>query len=399
LVSLNTHDCALTSLDLSTNTILDYLNCQNNCIPALDLSNNTVLCTGNETFSNSSCSVTNQDIGYQKLYIKDGKLYIDVPDSVTTTNKIDSLKITINDTTTTYTDFSTVISENDSNGHKVYLLPVSGNMQLFTYNSTDGVGTNNQVVYYYHTNGVNVSEDADNEVASMDVHMWVLAYVEKFKHQYASICLPYPYEVADTAYRLGAVDTENNTVTLSQVGSNFGAASMDSKYEGKGLPLIVKMNDDDYVEGSDSNYVVYNRWTGDFSYRSFLGETLDLLGTDTITTFKNDSVYVLGTNKQPGSMYGKQGIWILRNSNADSTTVNVPAFRCYAPKPTDLNFAKGFTFVLEDESVVNGIDGLTDDATQEEGEGNWYTVEGVKLNGKPTAPGIYINNGKKIVVK
>ena len=29
----------------------------------------------------------------------------------------------------------------------------------------------------------------------------------------------------------------------------------------------------------------------------------------------------------------------------------------------------------------------------------WYTLNGVRLNGKPTKKGIYINNGKKIVIK
>ena len=29
----------------------------------------------------------------------------------------------------------------------------------------------------------------------------------------------------------------------------------------------------------------------------------------------------------------------------------------------------------------------------------WYTINGVKLNGKPTEKGIYIVNGRKVVVK
>ena len=29
----------------------------------------------------------------------------------------------------------------------------------------------------------------------------------------------------------------------------------------------------------------------------------------------------------------------------------------------------------------------------------WYTVEGVRLDGQPTKPGIYINGGKKKIVK
>ena len=29
----------------------------------------------------------------------------------------------------------------------------------------------------------------------------------------------------------------------------------------------------------------------------------------------------------------------------------------------------------------------------------WFTLNGVRLNGKPTIPGIYIVNGKRVVVK
>lgn len=31
--------------------------------------------------------------------------------------------------------------------------------------------------------------------------------------------------------------------------------------------------------------------------------------------------------------------------------------------------------------------------------GAWYTVDGVKLNGKPMRKGVYIFNGKKVVMK
>ena len=30
---------------------------------------------------------------------------------------------------------------------------------------------------------------------------------------------------------------------------------------------------------------------------------------------------------------------------------------------------------------------------------SWYTINGVKLNGKPTKPGLYINKGMKVVIK
>ena len=31
--------------------------------------------------------------------------------------------------------------------------------------------------------------------------------------------------------------------------------------------------------------------------------------------------------------------------------------------------------------------------------GAWYSLDGRKLNGKPTTKGVYINNGKKVVIK
>jgi len=32
-------------------------------------------------------------------------------------------------------------------------------------------------------------------------------------------------------------------------------------------------------------------------------------------------------------------------------------------------------------------------------KGDWYNLKGQKLSGKPSAKGVYINNGKKVVVK
>ena len=43
--------------------------------------------------------------------------------------------------------------------------------------------------------------------------------------------------------------------------------------------------------------------------------------------------------------------------------------------------------------------GTLDTTTGEVSIDGWYTLDGVKLNGKPSTKGIYINNGKKIVIK
>lgn len=50
--------------------------------------------------------------------------------------------------------------------------------------------------------------------------------------------------------------------------------------------------------------------------------------------------------------------------------------------------------------TVTGTSGisLTSDSSSE-GEGKWYTLNGQKLNGKPTQKGVYIQSGKKVVIK
>ena len=58
-------------------------------------------------------------------------------------------------------------------------------------------------------------------------------------------------------------------------------------------------------------------------------------------------------------------------------------------------------FVLDfGDGEKTGIRSLTPDASPKgEGRSGWYTINGVKLQGKPTMRGIYINNGRKVVIK
>ena len=59
--------------------------------------------------------------------------------------------------------------------------------------------------------------------------------------------------------------------------------------------------------------------------------------------------------------------------------------------------AKGFSLKFEENDETTGISDVTkDNATKAE---VWYNLQGVRLNGKPSAPGIYVNNGKKVVVE
>ena len=82
-----------------------------------------------------------------------------------------------------------------------------------------------------------------------------------------------------------------------------------------------------------------------------------------------------------------------------SADMTINAFRAYftlngIDLPTQ---ARAFVLNFGDEST--GIISLSTDSKDSKDNAAWYTLDGRKLNGKPAKKGLYINNGKKIVIK
>ena len=58
--------------------------------------------------------------------------------------------------------------------------------------------------------------------------------------------------------------------------------------------------------------------------------------------------------------------------------------------------AKAGSYALRvTESQPNAIETIVTNKA----DNNWYNLQGVKFNGMPSVPGIYINNGRKQVIK
>lgn len=53
--------------------------------------------------------------------------------------------------------------------------------------------------------------------------------------------------------------------------------------------------------------------------------------------------------------------------------------------------------VMSFDDIPTGID--TPQIATEPSDGAYYTLQGMRVNGRPTRPGIYINNGKKVIVR
>ena len=63
----------------------------------------------------------------------------------------------------------------------------------------------------------------------------------------------------------------------------------------------------------------------------------------------------------------------------------------------DNSQARSLTMVFDE---ATGIESLTPDAAPKaQAAQHWFTLDGRRLQAKPTAPGIYINNGRKVVIK
>ena len=78
----------------------------------------------------------------------------------------------------------------------------------------------------------------------------------------------------------------------------------------------------------------------------------------------------------------------------------LPAGNAYLRLPTrsvsGSNHARSFTWIFEDSTSTAIQDVQTADCQNDD---TWYTLDGIRLAGKPTSSGIYVNHGKKLVIK
>lgn len=75
------------------------------------------------------------------------------------------------------------------------------------------------------------------------------------------------------------------------------------------------------------------------------------------------------------------------------------AHKSYLQLPLDQTNARSIIYInFDGEGETTGIRNLDNNATVQQ-EGAYYTLTGIRLNGKPSVKGIYILNGKKVMIK
>ena len=158
-----------------------------------------------------------------------------------------------------------------------------------------------------------------------------------------------------------------------------------------GTPYIIKW---DKAEGYESA----NVQTRDIKDPVFSSVTIDKtvrdITSNNIISFKGTYVPLSFTNSDESTLFlGDNNMLYYPKSGA-----RLGACRAYFQIGSDL--ARSFVLNFGDDSATGIIAiGNSQLSTPNSQISDWYTLDGRKLNGKPTAKGVYVKNGKKIVIK
>ena len=183
-------------------------------------------------------------------------------------------------------------------------------------------------------------------------------------------------------------NTNDNTTTFnvlreylkiysSDVSASYSGTSMlETCYEATNLPRFVTINDIEYA-----NYLFG-------FYRMNKAGFTDVADND----------FALGfwLSNGNGNTYANSAYFQISKADAElmgvGTSYDMPTES--SAKPCFL-----LEFPEDDEAVVTGIRNLTSEASPREEGREYYSLDGRRLQGKPVTKGLYIHNGKKIILK
>lgn len=178
------------------------------------------------------------------------------------------------------------------------------------------------------------------------------------------------------AYTITAIDWARNSITLQPISSD------EKGYIPAGMPILL-----------------YNMCFNEVASPVF--HLTKYTGTATSVSPSSDFKGSTSSMTYDAIKDSYADIYVLRNDKfVRATGGTLPANRCYIARPTSVSSAPA-------NLSISGIDDNTTGITMEGGRGkteelfssDWYTINGVKLNGMPTKKGIYINNGRKVIIK
>lgn len=193
-----------------------------------------------------------------------------------------------------------------------------------------------------------------------------------------TICLPFDIDDLDnstlanaTAKTLSAASVSGTTINLT----------FDEYPIYAGVPYLIKWDGGSDISNPEFANVILSDAAGyALSYDNDQVKFIGYYDAFPITAADTDIYYMTGNNE-------------LKHTGVDRT---LKACRAYF-QFDDGNPARTFVLNFGDDDVPTTISNLSEEMF---GEGDWYTPSGIKVGDSiPVKKGIYINNGKKVVVK
>ena len=114
----------------------------------------------------------------------------------------------------------------------------------------------------------------------------------------------------------------------------------------------------------------------------------EFIGTLTEKTFTEDDM-------KAADFYVCNGKEFIQVRGAGTLAANKAYLKVTGNAPASIPFRRS----IEGGEGTTGIDNVNPNPNVNDNEATWYDLGGRKLNGKPAQKGIYIKNGKKVVVK
>ena len=288
-------------------------------------------------------------------------------------------------------------------------------IELFFYDTTSGM--------------IELANDADNSTALTTANgkkrmVTLSGRTLKRDGNWNTLCLPFDFDITGSVL-------DKTGMTLKELDTETADNGHLTGLEGSTLYLNFKSAGTQIKAGKP--YII--KWTKPSSYSSSKDITDPVFGAVTIDNSSPESVTSADGNVtfagqyspfsivESGATGDNQGnineILLLAAGNKLGYSQNprtLHSFRCHFYVPTNgttaarsfvVDFGEGETTEIETitnnqypetitnnqypETITNNQYPITD--------GAWYTIDGRKLTGKPTAKGIYIVNGKKVIVK
>ena len=206
-----------------------------------------------------------------------------------------------------------------------------------------------------------------------------------------TLCLPFDLPLSGSPLEGGiARPLESASISGSTLNLTFGNA-VDTLVAG--TPYIIKWASSDNIVNP-----VFMDMTIDATIHSYDNEASD-----------DNRVRFLGTYKSTLFTAEDRSILLMGEKNTlyyPTTGAGIGAQRAYfkiggdgAPAQANARRIKAYSINFGDEEVTGIISLTPDPSTMGERSDFWYTLDGRRLADKPAQSGVYINNGKKVIIK